>query len=221
MSDRLVGVRMQDSLPARTSDGDVVNIRANNRGEIVMIDQYQQWVADGVVFQANNAALETGTLSVTTFASGGTNPFFSCTVPSGTTMIPLEVSLTQDGSAAGNAWDLYMGYENADLFSSGGTAVSVNNMRTDDPKTTSLTNVLTTATLTAPTDDRVIHSGIYTQNVDDPKHSDDSFYWTARKNIAPILVGASTFYIYAWVTGTAPTLFFRVVWAEFNTTQVT
>lgn len=213
--------RTQDSLPAIGTDGAAGVPRINNRAEQVTIDQYQQWVADGVVFQANNAAIESGTVSVTTFNAGGTNPFFSMTVPSGSTMIPLEISITQDGTVAGNAWDLYIAYENADLFSSGGTAVSVNNMRTDDPNTTSMTNVLTGATLTAPTDDRGIHSGIYTQNVDDPKHSDDSFYWSARTRLAPIIVGAGTFVIYAWVTGTAPTLFFRVVWAEFSTTQVT
>lgn len=212
--------RVQDTLPSIGGDGDAGNPRINNRAELVMIDQYQQWVQDGVVFQANNAAFETGTISVTTFNANGTNPFIAVNVPSGTTIIPMELTLTQDGSAAGNAWDLYFAYENAALVTSAGTTMSINNMRTDDPKT-SVCGVTTAPTLTAPSDDRNIFSGIFTQNVADPKHSDDSYYWTARKNIAPILVGPATLMVYAWVTGTAPTLLARLVWAEFSTSQVT
>ena len=213
------GVVGQDTYPVQT-EGNWIGNRANPRGELIMPDPYQQLVADGRVFQASNAAFETGTLGATAFTTGGVNPFLNLDIPSGTTVMPLELRLTQDGTVAGNAFDIYVVYENASLLSAAGTAVSVVNMRTDDPNATTCT-ITSLPTITAPSDDRALFSGIFTQNVDDPKHSDDSFHLSARDTVMPILVGPASLVIYAWVTGTAPTLFFRLVWWELASTALT
>ncbi|KKL47270.1 hypothetical protein LCGC14_2337250, partial [marine sediment metagenome] len=81
-------------------EGSTGKLRLNRRGELVGIDQYQQWVADGRVFVASPAARETAeAIGSTSFSD--TDPALLLDIPSGTTAIPLEIILNQGGTVAG------------------------------------------------------------------------------------------------------------------------
>ena len=200
-------------------EDDWVAARGNPRGELISVDWYQQLVLDGRVYQINNAAIETATAATTSFATNGTNPFIYVGVPSGTSIMPMEIRLTQGGSVANNAFTVLCAYEDAALYSTGGSAVDVQNERTDAPNTSGCV-AYTGATVTAPSDDRLLHGGIYSQNVDDPDHADESFFWSIRNSIAPVLVGPASLLIYAYVGATAPSLWFRVSWWECPTVNL-
>lgn len=195
------------------------SLRLNRRGELVMPDFYQQLVMDGRVFQVSNAAFETAEELSTAFGTNGASPSIYIGVPSGTTIMPLEVRLTQ-GIIANDAWTCLIAYENSVPASVSVTARTPVNLRTDRPVSSACTCGVT-GTVTAPGDDALLHGGIYTQMAADPEHSDESFFWSARDSIAPIIVGGGCLLIYAFVATTGPGLWYRVVWAEFPTVNAT
>ena len=192
-------------------------VRLNRRGEIVTPDFYQQLVLDGRVYQINNAAVETAdAIGTTSFATNGTNPAIYVGVPSGTTIMPLEIRLAQGGTIATDAFTTVIAFEDAALYSSSGTAKTPINLRTDRANT-SVAVCYVSPTVTAPSDDASLHAGIYTQMVADPVHSDQSLYWSARDFLAPVLIGPASLLVYAYTATVGPSFYWRVVWAEFAT----
>lgn len=217
MADELRGI-VRHTTPVGLAAGGSYAGALSKRGELFTID-WLEWVLSGHAYQISNAAAETATAATT---SGGTNlstPFLYVGVPSGTTIVPLEIRLTQGGSVANDAFTVIVIAENAAAYSSGGTAITPDNLRTDAPNS-SVCTCYSGATITAPDDDRALFAGIYSQNVADPDHSDESFFWTARNGVPPVIVGAGSLLIYAYVATTAPSLYFRVVWLELPTTAI-
>ncbi len=192
-------------------------VRLNRRGEVVIPDFYQQLVMDGRVFQINNAVIETAdAINTLAFTANGTSPSIYIGVPAGTTIMPLEIRLVQGGTIATDAFTVVINYEDAAPAAASGTAKTPINLRTDRPNTSACT-CLATATITAPSDDALLFAGIFTQMVADPLHSDQSFAWSARDFLAPVLVGSACLSIYAYTATVAPSFYWRVVWAEIPT----
>jgi len=216
ISDTIV---QQDAFSAY-KDGTGGMVHLNRRGDIVTPDFYQQLVMDGRVFQINNAAFETAEALSTAFGTNGESPSIYVGVPSGTTIMPLEIRLTQGGTVGADAWTCLVAYENSIPASVSVTARVPINMRTDRPHASTCTCGVT-GTVTAPGDDALIHGGIYTQMVADPVHPSQDVLWSARDSLAPVIVGGGCLLIYAFVATTGPSLFYRVVWAEFPTVNAT
>src|SRR3990167_887572 len=82
------------------SEGGIFAPRLNKRAELVFADLYMQLVQDGRVFCTPNPTIETAVaMGGTSFAD--TTPAILIDIPSGTTMIPLEVRMDQGGTVAG------------------------------------------------------------------------------------------------------------------------
>lgn len=213
------GLVRQDNLGV-FQDGVSPQYSLNRRGELVVPDFYQQLVMAGRVFQINNAAIETAdAIGTTSFATSGTNPMIYIGVPAGTTIMPLEIRFTQGGTAAADVFTVVMNFEDTAPVAASGTAKTPINLRTDRPNTSTCT-CYAAATITAPSDDALLYAGLYTQNVADPLHSDQSFFWSARNCIAPVLVGSACLSIYAFAATDGPDFHWRVVWAEIPTISV-
>lgn len=80
---------------------------------------------EGRVFDFNTSAINTTVTGTTTLAN--TSPTWLLDIPDGVTAIPLLASLQQAGTVAGAAVTVIMEKDNADRYTSGGTAMTVYN----------------------------------------------------------------------------------------------
>jgi len=220
----LRGYRAQDAYPAVGSDGSAVAGRFNNRGELVVPDFYQQLVQDGRVFIASNVARETAAAMGTASATfSDTDPALLMFVPSGTTVMPLEIYLAQGGTVAGGVVTVLITLDDGTTrYSSGGVAVTPQNMRYDEPNTSLVTFYEGTTEIVAGAnvDDVTLWAGLLDQDVSDPNRT-ENVDWSARKYIAPLLVGPANLLVYTYAATTQPAWFWHVTWAEIPTVSVT
>lgn len=217
---RFEGVVQQDAY-APSPEDTLKPVRLNPRGELVVPDWMTQLALDGRVFNISNLTIETVALGSTSFAD--TDPFILVDVPTGTTIIPLEVLLAQGGTVAGGVITVLITTDDGLRFSSGGTAVTPINLRKDDPITSATSAYVGDATAivaAANVDADTIWAGLLDQDVTDP-NSTENVIWTARNYIPPILIGPASLLIFAFAATTAPGLFWSVKWAEIPTVSVT
>lgn len=205
-----------------TPDGQSPKPRLNRRGEQVTPDFYQQLVQDGRVFLASNAARETA------LAGGGTSfsdtaPAFLLDVPTGYTVMPLEIHLAQGGTVAGNVINVLVTLSDKTRYASGGGAITPQNMRFDEPYASacSFYGCGTDIVANANADDITLWAAILDQDVSTKPESTINVNWSARVNLAPLLVGPASLVIYAYAGTTEPSLFFNITWAELQTAAVT
>jgi len=224
MADEISTIVRQDSYLV-TPEGSVGKIRLNPRGELVGIDQFQQWAFDGRVFSVSNVANETAAACGTASATyADTDPALLLDVPNGKTAVPMEILLNQGGTVAGGAICVLVALDDKIRYSSGGIAVTPQNMRYDEPRlsgcrfyegTTDIVSV-------AATDDTLLFGGFLDQDVGTiPNGPGTKVDWTARKYIAPVLIGPASLVIYAYCAATQPSFWFMIKWAEFDTSEVT
>lgn len=94
-------------------------------------DAFGYLAAQGRMYRFAGSALNTTATGATSFAT--TTPTFLLHVTAGTqyAVIPAEVRLFQAGTVAGGAVTVLIEADNADRYTSGGTAMTVQNARTD------------------------------------------------------------------------------------------
>lgn len=205
-------------------EGSTGKVRLNRRGEVVGIDQYQQWVFDGRVYLLSNIARETAAAMGTASASfADTDPAILIDVPSGTTMIPLEILLNQGGTVGGGPVTVLITLEDAIRYVSGGIAIPKQNMRFDEPRTSACAAYEGTTDIVsaAATDDITMYGTILDEDVATiPGSVGTRVHWTARQYIAPELIGPASLVIYTYCATPQPSWFFSIKYAEFDTTEV-
>ena len=200
-------------------EGSTGRIRLNRRGELVGIDQYQQWVADGRVFVASPAARETAeAIGSTSFSD--TDPALLLDIPTGTTAIPLEIILNQGGTVAGGNITLLITLSDKIRYASAGVAITPKNMRFDVPRSSTCRfySGSTDIVANANAEDLTLFAQNLVHDIDTLEGG--NVQWTARKFIAPVLIGPAAIPIYAVAGSTQPSFFYVVKWAEFDTTEV-
>ena len=206
-------------------EGSEGKIRLNPRGELVGIDQYQQWVFDGRVFIRSNAANETAAATGTASATyADTDPAFLLDVPEGTTAIPLEIILNQGGTVAGGVICILIALEDKVRYVSGGVRQTPQNMRYDEPGSSGCNFYVGTTDIvsSAATDDIILYGTFLDQDVSTaPGATATKLHWSARQFIAPVLVGPASLVTYAYSATTQPSFWYTYVWAEFRTSEVT
>lgn len=218
--------RIQDSLPALGTDGAAGSPRINNRAELVVADSYMQWVMDGVVFNASHAVQETLVdLSETGRGSNNVNPALLLDVPTGTTVIPLEILVEQGLDGTDEDIQFTINTDDGTRLSSGGTTITPINMRKDDPNSSNVTFRDGGSTITASgnTDDDTIWFQWITAEAL-PKTAASGrpqVFWTSRLYSPPVLVGPASLLVFIVSATADQTYFYSVKWAEFTTAQVT
>lgn len=205
-----------------TPDGQSPKPRLNRRGEQVSPDFYQQLVQDGRVFLASNAARETAIAGGGT-SFGDTAPAFLLDVPTGYTAIPLEIHLAQGGTVAGGIITVLVTLSDKVRYASGGAAITPQNMRFDEPYASacSFYDCGTDIVANANTDDITLWAAMLDQDVSTKPEASINVNWSARFNLAPLLVGPASLVIYAFAGSTEPSLFYNIIWAEIPTASVT
>lgn len=225
MSDE-IKTRVQQESYMTYGDGVQGEMRLNRRGEAVMPDPFTQLVADGRVFNTSNAVQETlEDLSETARGSDNVNPALLLDVPSGTTAIPLEIML--DIGVDGTDEDIAITVNTDDdvRYSSGGVAITPVNMRKDDPRSVKCKMYSGSSTITASanTDDDTIDSARLPAEAlpKSTETGEPSYLWTAKKRIAPVLIGPASLLVFAVSATADQTYNWSVKWVEYDTTEMT
>ena len=165
--------------------------------------------AHGQVFYASDADQNDLVTGQTSFAA--TTPTFIIDVPSGTTVIPLMVSLNQTGTVAGAKIDVIIEIDNADRYSAGGTEETVLCSRTDITAA-NLAKLYSGATANAGYGVRLQGLSIG-QDVEPAEGALQEYLWVPTSGV-DFLVGPAAFLVYTYAATTGPTWFWTIKWAE-------
>ena len=223
MADEIKTTMRQDSYEV-AGEGAQGKVRLNRRGELVVVDQYQQWVLDGRVYMASNVARETAAAMGTASATfSDTDPALLLDVPSGKTAIPLEIILNQGGTVGGGVITVLITLSDKIRYSSGGVVVTAQNLRFDEPGLSGCRfyEGTTDIVANANTDDITLHGAMVDPDVaTGPYATATRIHWSARQFIAPVLVGPAAMPIYTYSATPQPSWFWSVKWVEFDTVDV-
>lgn len=200
--------------------------RMNRRGELYVPDWLTQAAIDGRVFHVSNPTKGTAV------ACGGTSysdtaPAFLIDVPSGTTMIPIEVFLKQGGTVAGAVITALLTYDKIVRYSSGGTAQTIGNSRSDAPFSSNCSaysggSAITAAALSVQ---RTFWASMLSPDVTPSADVnfpafDNCVNWNARNSVPPVLVGPASLVIYTYAGTTQPSWFYSIRWIEMPSVMV-
>lgn len=226
MADNIKGLIYQGS-PPYAGDGIYVAARMNRRGELIVPEFFAQLAVDGRIFQVSNPTRGTAV------AMGGTSfsdtaPAFLVDVPSGTTIIPLEVAFSQGGTVAGAVITGLITYDNKLRYSSGGTAQTIRANRTDAPNASNCSAYSGGSAITAAAvgvantlKARLISPDVSPSvDVAFPGY-EQGLFWSVRESPPPVLVGPASLVIYTYAGTTQPSWFYTIRWAEMPTVMVT
>jgi len=170
----------------------------------------------GKVFFAADADLDDRVTGQTSFAD--TTPTFVLDVPAGTTAIPVEMTLTQDGTVAGATVTVLMEIDNEAGRVSGGTSETVLCARTVGGGT-ALSTFYSNPTRTAGKYGARIDSWVLGQDVAPAEGAPNKVKW--QMGPAPIyLVGPSSWLVYTFAGTTGPTWDWNFAWAEIDSDEL-
>ena len=217
-----IDILVNQNTPPSWPDGSNAFIRTNRRGELVVPDYNIEIAAEGRAFQCSNTAKQTALLSAIVGVYSDTTPGFSVDIPTGITMIPKGIRMTQGGSAATNYTTVLVTWDSANRYSSSGTKLVSQSLRRDAPYASALT-WYSLATVSAKTQDNLIWGGILkpdttTAPMTPGYYVDLSDAW----DTFPVLVGPASLLIYVNnASGTGMSFFYNFRWIEFPTVNVT
>lgn len=184
------------------------------------VDPAAWLAAEGRVYYGAGAALNTAVTGATSFAT--TTPTLLLDVPENTTAIPLMARLFQAGTVAGGAVTVLIEIDNADRYTSGGTAATVLGARTTGAKTQASTLYSTAGSAITATDAVGVRLAGYLlgQDVSPAEGAVNEVIWTPTAGL-DLLVGPAAFIVNTFAAVTGPTWFFSVKWAEIPTEWIT
>lgn len=190
----------------------------------VMADKWDQFALMGRMFNIHETTIGTPINGGAIDAAGIvlTAPWVRFTVPTGTTIFPRHLNVTLQ-AAAGTLTEMALVYTNTDTFTSGGTAITVLNWRTDAPRASAVTNAFIGPTGGA--------------NVEGALSSPRAIYqftfplaFGANENalmavdqwwdqLIPI-IGPASVCLFLGAAGTTPSALYSFDWAEVATTNI-
>ena len=193
-------------------------VAANQRGEGLWLPAYYNAVAEGRVFVANRGTAGTP-ISFSKTAYDADQPQLWIDVPSGTTIIPIVLSVHLE-LAAGTITEMIWSVSDVVLGAGTSTAVTPANARTQVSGTqpASACSVYRDATgnTTAPANgfEFARFGDAFVQEAD----AENRFIWKASdEGWAPIIQGTGSLVLHVDAAGTAPSGFVTAVWWEMDT----
>lgn len=209
----------QSNSPSRASNGVWAAHRGTRDGAAFTADYLHALGQEGRLFFASDADQNDTVTGQTSFVN--TTPTFLLNVPSGTTALPLYMGLVQAGTVAGGAVDILMEIDNANRYSSGGTAETVLSSRTDQPVTNACT-LYSGATASAGYGVGILHILAIPQDVA-PAITEiyqwHQFFWAPPLPI--YLVGPAAWCVYTYAGTTGPTWNWSFGWGEIPSSMIT
>ena len=170
--------------------------------------------SQGRIFTASDADQNDTVTGQTSFVA--TTPTFLLDIPSGTTVVPLLVSLGQTGTVAGDAISVIIELDNADRYASAGTSETVFNNKTGGGVVTNAATLYSGATAESGYGIRTFGITV-AQDVAPAEGISNEVLWTPTST-PEFLVGPAAFLVYTYATTTGPTWFWTIKWAEIPTT---
>lgn len=198
-------------------------LRLNKRGELVPADWIIQLIFDGRVFICSPAAMETADkLGDSAYTATGAQAALVLDVPSGLTVIMLEIMLAQAGTVAGADVNVLMTVDDKVRITSGVAEVPRNYLiNATEPRTSACTvysheegttNLVTAATA----EDNSFYSKMMAENV--TGGDTQNVFWSARENPPVIIKGPGAMVIHSYpASSTAPSFLWHLIWAELFT----
>jgi len=222
MSEAIFRTFVQQDAYRVGAEGGAVAVRANPRGEVVVPDWFTQLALDGRVYNISTSVQETGDLLGESAGPGSNNvnPSILVDVPTGTTVIPIELTLAPEGTGTTGDWAVIrMSTDDTTRYSSGGASITPINMRKDDPNTSSCSAYHggTQIVASGNTDDDTI----WYEAIDTSAYVNKPVRWSARDGVPPVLIGPAALLVYVDVNNNDEEVLWSLKWAEFSTTDVT
>jgi hypothetical protein len=224
MSEAIFRTFVQQDAYRVGAEGGAVAVRANPRGEVVVPDWYTQLALDGRVYNISTSVQETGDLlGETAPGTNNVNPSILVDVPTGTTIIPIELTVMAEGTGTSGDWAVIrMSTDDTTRYSSGGASITPINMRKDDPNTSSVSAYHggTQVVASANTDDDTLWYSSYDQGAFGAAGNKVQS-WSARNGVPPVLIGPAALLVFVQVNNVDEEVLWSLKWAEFSTTDIT
>jgi hypothetical protein len=221
------GITGVSSVTRATDDGHVMDLRMTRDGTPFSAEWLLGLAMEGRVFNASAGALTTPITWTSTATIDGTKAAFFLSAPAGTCVIPVSIALYMEAFGTTAQFEV-MAAVGTGGVSAGGSAVTIQNLRSDAPYTSNctVTSDLTGATYMTTNiaefwrDGQQFaitkSAGSATAAASDPI----KFEWTyVKSKVAPILIGAAQLGVF--IGSQAGTGFCTVQWVEIPTTSVT
>lgn len=217
MSDIRIEARQSAGSVSRASAGGYRLASGTRDGAPFTADWLHALAQEGRLYIASDADQNDLVTGQTSFVN--TTPTFLLTVPSGTTAIPVYLSLTEAGTVAGDYIDVLIEIDNIAGYASGGTAETVLASRTDDPTAENCTfysNPTATAGYGVLVDSFRLAEDV------DPASADAGgpFGLKWRPPYPIYLVGPACLKVFTFATGTGPSWAWSAAWIEVPSTSV-
>lgn len=220
MSTQISGEVFQDALRA-LSDGNTPPFPQLRMGVPVGADKWDLFALQGRMYNIHETTIGTplNTGAVDNAGIVLTAPWVRFTVPTGVTVFPRHLNIAFEADA-GTLTETALIYTTSDTYTSGGTAITVRNWRTDNPQTSAVTNAyvgpsggaIVEGTIANP---RAIYQAVvptaFGANQTDMFVVD--LWWD---QLIPI-VGPASVILYVTGAGTAATALYSMDWAEVPT----
>jgi hypothetical protein len=221
MSTQISGEVFQDALRA-LSDGNAPPFPQLRMGVPVWASKWDLLALQGRMFNLKETTLGTP-LSGGTADAGGivlTVPWVRFTVPSGTTVFPRRLNLAAS-AAAGTINEIALAYTQTDSFtSSAGVALTPLNWRTDNPRSSAVTNCYVGASGSVNTEAALVGVRVLYQNAVPTafgaNQTDQLCIDKLFEDLIPI-VGPASVLLYFTGATTTPAGYFTLDWAEVPT----
>ena len=229
MSDVRV-VREVSSVSRGTSDGDLMALRGTRDGAVFTADWFLAAALEGRAFGVNHG---TGTTPLATDPGAlvVAEPDLLIQVPVGTTIIPTYIEYAIEDTDTADPLEVVAVASSAATQSASGTAgtaLTIHNMRTDDPIASLCTADYTcTGGVTPYTGNFIEFFRGYAGDATDQYQAATAqtvatatrYNWSASKTmVPPIMTGVSQLCIY--VVGTVATAWITVIWVEFPSSSI-
>lgn len=188
-------------------------------GNLVFTDWQSNLAMRGLVFNISNATKGT-VLTVATTSYVDTTPVLLVDVPSGKTMIPIELILNQGGTVAGGVVTVISGVDNKVRYSSGGTALTIRNSRLDDLVGTGAV-AYSGATANAVGREMGLFTELLSFDVIHAITTAGKTSLTWRASVPRFLVGPASWLVYTFAATTNASWHFYMSWAELDSAAIT
>jgi len=205
-------------------DGNTPAVPLARMGLPALLSKWDLFALGGRMFNLKQTTIGTALSGAT--ANGAsivvTVPWVRFTVPTGYTIFPRHLNLSI-AAAAGTACEIALGYSQTDSFTSGGTALTPLNWRSDNPRSTAVTKCYVGPTGGANVEGAMtnprslyqdfIPAAFAVQVVN--QYVIDKWF----NDLIPVVGPASVLLYFGGVT-TTPTGYFSMDWAEVETVNV-
>ena len=138
MSDTRVFVG-STSVPRLTADGGLIGLRGSRDGSAIVLPWYQALVNEVRVFAANAGSVTTPITWGATATIDVTKPIIWLSVPTSVIVIPLYIMIYMEAFGTNAQFECNAQVGTGGARTSGGTAITIKNLRSDAPNASSCT----------------------------------------------------------------------------------